>query len=261
MHKIIIIENTSLLRRRITNILKQNGYDNIVGFSSADHIGDNPELFLKDADLIITNIGLPGIGGIQLAKILSKYTSYCNIPIMFISSYSDTNTVREAIRAGAVDYILKPFEDQLLVERVNKLLSDTTLNIISSIDSQIDCSEDELKTIISMEYERASRGKHPLSFIKLKVDSENIKSAIEQIKNKIRKIDTVYKVDDVLIATLPLTGESGVEVVFEKFFYELFDNNISIIQKDLITFNPDSPKTMDELYKALFENTKIEVKE
>lgn len=247
MHNIVIIEDTSLIRMRITRLLNQNGYDDVVGFSSADQIGTNPQLYLNDVDLIITDIGLPGISGIELAKILNGHPKYCNIPIVFISEYRDAKTINEAIKAGGVDYILKPFEDQLLLDKVEKFLEEPIVNV--SMKSGYDI--EKVKTIISMEYERATRGKQHLSFIKLKVKSENIKNCIEQIKRKIRKIDMVYALNQNIITVLPLTGEQGAEVVFEKIFNEFIDYNIEILQRDLITYNPEDSRKVDELIEIL----------
>lgn len=254
MHKIIIIEDTSLLRMRITKLLQKNGYNNVVALSSADAIGNTPQLFLNDVDLIITDIGLPGISGIELAKILNNYPSYCNIPIIFISAYRDAKTINEAIKAGGIDYILKPFEDQLILEKIEKALVDYKINqddYIINENVQNVCDVDEIKTIISMEYERATRGKQPLSFIKLKVKAEDVKNGIEQIKNKIRKIDRVYALDQIVITILPITGENGVGVVFDKIFNEFIDYNIEVLKKDFITYNPDSSKSIDDLIGSL----------
>lgn len=247
MQKIIVIEDTSILRMRIIKLLQQNGYTDVVGFSSADYIEKNPELYLKDIDLIITDIGLPGISGIELARFLSNHPNYCNIPIMFISSHNDTKTINEAIKAGAIDYILKPFDDKLFINKVGKTLS----NIILNVNNQVNCDIDDFKSAIAIEYERASRGKHPLSFIKLKVNSDDIKSFIAQIKKRIRKIDMIYVLDENIITILPLTGELGTGVVFEKIFTELVDYNVPVLQKDFITYTPDSDKTIDDLYEVL----------
>jgi PleD family two-component response regulator len=246
MHNIIIIEDTSLIRMRIIRLLNQNGYDNVLGFSSADQIALNPQLYLNDVDLIITDIGLPGITGIELAKILNNSPKYCNIPIVFISSYRDAKTINEAIKAGGVDYILKPFEDKLLLEKVEKILADPLI-----IGNEKYSYGADVKAIISMEYERATRGKQPLSFIKLKVKTEDIKSCIKQIKNKIRKIDMVCALDENVISILPLTGENGVEVVFHKIFNEIADYNIEVLNKDFITYNGDGSKSFNDLVEAL----------
>jgi len=247
MQKIIVIEDTSILRMRITKLLQQNGYTDIVGFSSADYIERNPELYLRDINLIITDIGLPGISGIELARFLSNHPNYCNIPIVFISAYRDSKTINEAIKAGAIDYILKPFDDELFIEKIKNTLSNASL----SGNNQVNCDIDEFKSAIAIEYERASRGKHPLSFIKLKVNSDDIKSFISHIKKRIRKIDMVYVFDENIVTILPLTGEVGAEVVFEKIFTELVDYNVPVLQKDFITYTPDSDKTIDDLYEIL----------
>ena len=78
--------------------------------------------------MVITDIGLPGISGIELTRILNNNPRYCNIPIAVISSYRDVKTINEAMKAGVVDYILKPFDDQVLLEKVERILEKTSYN-------------------------------------------------------------------------------------------------------------------------------------
>lgn len=247
MCKIIVIEDSNLMRMRITKVLQKNGYNDVIGFSSADAIGSNPKLFLNNVDLIITDIWLQGMSGIELIRILNNYPLYCNIPIIVVSSSNDIKTINEAIKAGAVDYVIKPFEEKLLMEKVKKIIGKPR----EDTKDQVSFNVEEIKMIISMEYERATRGKQPLSFIKLKVNKGDIQNCITQIKSKIRKIDTVCDLEQSIIVILPLTDEKGSNVVLSKINDQLLRFSIEILKKDLLTLDPDSSQSVDDLLGKL----------
>lgn len=64
MYKILIVEDSNLVRLKIIKTLEKHGFTNTVGINSADLIIEKPYLYLKDVELIIMDIGLPGISGI-----------------------------------------------------------------------------------------------------------------------------------------------------------------------------------------------------
>lgn len=72
----------------------------------------------NNPDLILLDIHMPGISGIELAKIVKDDSKTCTIPIIFITGDRDQNTVVEALRSGGDDFISKPIHKQELVKRV-----------------------------------------------------------------------------------------------------------------------------------------------
>lgn len=247
MQKIVVIEDSSLMRIRIIKALHNYGYENVIGFNSADLIESNPQPFLHEVDLIMTDVWLPGISGIELTRKLNKDQRYCNIPIIIMSSSSDVRTINAAIKAGAVGYILKPFEDHLLIEKVKKIIGEPS----SKEDNDITENKEKIRKVISIEYERALRGKQPLSFIKFKVENQDTKGCAKEIGKKIRKIDMVYVLEGNIIAVLPLTDKKGLEVVFNKISNELLQHNMGISEKKLITFTSDSLEGIDDLLEMI----------
>ncbi len=81
--------------------------------------------FLKqfDADspgCIVLDIRMPGMSGIELQQVLNEQNSIT--PIVFITGHGDVPMAVEAMQAGAVDFIQKPFRDQDLIDRINRAL-------------------------------------------------------------------------------------------------------------------------------------------
>ena len=70
---------------------------------------------------LILDVRMPGMNGLELQKKLVKSGS--TMPIIFMSAHEDTPVREQAMKAGAIAFLKKPFEDQILIEKVNSALS------------------------------------------------------------------------------------------------------------------------------------------
>lgn len=82
--------------------------------------------FLDSADLprcecLILDVRMPGISGTMLQEMLIERAAY--LPIIFISGHGDIPLAVEAMRKGAIDFMQKPFNEQLLLDRVQKAIA------------------------------------------------------------------------------------------------------------------------------------------
>ena len=68
--------------------------------------------------LILLDINMPGMSGMEALKILKNTDGYENIPVIFLTSNDDPDSEMDGLSRGAVDYITKPFDPQLLRKRV-----------------------------------------------------------------------------------------------------------------------------------------------
>jgi two-component system, OmpR family, alkaline phosphatase synthesis response regulator PhoP len=73
-------------------------------------------------DLVILDVALPGMNGIEVCRALRELESYGDTPIVMISSRSDSLTITSAREAGASDYLPKPFTFAELIGRIEDLL-------------------------------------------------------------------------------------------------------------------------------------------
>ncbi len=116
--KILIVDDSEFSRKIVAKILVDEGY-NVIGEASnaneaVDILNSN-----SDVNIILVDIIMPDVNGIELARKIHKIYSDCSIVMM--SSLSQDHIVIEAISAGAVDFIKKPFERQTLLDSVQKL--------------------------------------------------------------------------------------------------------------------------------------------
>ncbi len=99
----------------IGNILENNGYDPAVFLS-----GEQLFLYLEKetTELILLDIMMPEMDGLEVCEKLKKNFSLKDIPVIFITAKTDTVDLVKGFEVGAVDYITKPFEEAELLVRI-----------------------------------------------------------------------------------------------------------------------------------------------
>jgi FixJ family two-component response regulator len=114
---ISIVDDDESVRTAVHGVLKSVGLK-ARSFASAEE-------FLRsghqsETACLITDIQMPGMSGLELQAALAEED--CRIPIIFITAYGDANTRTQAMRAGAVEFLGKPFDDDVLLESVRTAL-------------------------------------------------------------------------------------------------------------------------------------------
>jgi FixJ family two-component response regulator len=87
-------------------------------FGSAEEFLESNER--NQAACLVTDIRMPGMSGLDLQAKLKAEGS--RVPIIFITAHSDAQMKREAMNAGAVEYLSKPFDDEVLLETARSVL-------------------------------------------------------------------------------------------------------------------------------------------
>ena len=123
MKKVVIIDDNALSAEGIA----QNICWDKMGVSLAGIYYDGQSVLEQideiQPDIIISDIKMPGISGLEMTRaILAKYI---NMKIILVSAYNDFHSAREALRAGAYDYVEKPVDYEYLA----KLVSDAVIQI------------------------------------------------------------------------------------------------------------------------------------
>jgi two-component system, chemotaxis family, chemotaxis protein CheY len=116
--KILIVDDAAFMRMMIRDILGKNGYE-VVG--EAENGARAIERY-KDLipDLVIMDITMPEVDGIQAVKEIKKVNAEAKI--IMCSAMGQQAMVIESIQAGARDFIVKPFQAERVVEAVKKVL-------------------------------------------------------------------------------------------------------------------------------------------
>jgi two-component system, NtrC family, response regulator HydG len=115
MHKILIVEDESVIRTALRRLLERNGYE----VSEAGSVrAAEKEHNLGDFDLVISDLRLPGAPGTDLIKKAG------DVPVLIMTSYASLRSAVDSMRMGAVDYIAKPFDHGDMVSAVQRIIAD-----------------------------------------------------------------------------------------------------------------------------------------
>jgi CheY-like chemotaxis protein len=74
-------------------------------------------------DLILMDVNLPDVGGVEAIRRLKSVDQFANIPVIMISGLSEKNVVVESLKSGALDFVVKPFDKDVLLAKVRRLLN------------------------------------------------------------------------------------------------------------------------------------------
>ncbi|GHV91759.1 hypothetical protein AGMMS50268_22620 [Spirochaetia bacterium] len=79
----------------------------------------------NNIDLILLDMDMPGVSGMDLLTNLKNDPAYYHIPVIFVTSHASQEVIRNVIEAGARGFVVKPINTKSLFEKINKLLADT----------------------------------------------------------------------------------------------------------------------------------------
>lgn len=116
---ILIVDDSESIRELLAFTLESSGYQIQKGEDGLD------ALRLLDGrllDLIITDLIMPNMDGIQLILEIRKNEAYANIPILMLTTESQAAKKDEAKAAGATGWIVKPFSQEKLLQVVKKVI-------------------------------------------------------------------------------------------------------------------------------------------
>ena len=117
--KILVAEDEPMLLKTIELKLKKEGYEVITTIDGREAV---VKIETEDPDMVITDIMMPYVSGLEIVAIVRKKTGK-KIPIIILSAMEQEKVVMEAFELGADDYITKPFSLNELAIRVKRLMS------------------------------------------------------------------------------------------------------------------------------------------
>jgi DNA-binding response OmpR family regulator len=116
--KILIVEDNDELRRFIVNLFK----DQYEVLEAADGRAGLETALTRVPDLIVSDIMMPGIDGLELCKTIKEDSRTSHVPVILLTARTAVTFRMEGIETGADDYVTKPFSAELLKIRIRKLI-------------------------------------------------------------------------------------------------------------------------------------------
>lgn len=115
---ILIIDDEPAVRKTLARILQQAGFEVTTAES-----GEQGLAFLAGAefDLVYLDLRMPGLPGLDALNLVHE--RYPSLPVVLFTAQPDVNSAVEALRRGAVDYLLKPLKPEAIIERTKAVLA------------------------------------------------------------------------------------------------------------------------------------------
>ncbi|MDA3912067.1 MAG: hybrid sensor histidine kinase/response regulator [Bacteroidales bacterium] len=220
-HKILIVDDLPKNIQVVANTLQPAGYN--ISFAQN---GENAlDLCYKhDFDLILLDIMMPGMDGIEVCRRLKSDPQFKNLPIIFLTAKNDIESITQAFEAGGVDYVSKPFKGAELSARVKTHL---TLKKQKETLQQLNATKDKFFSIIAHDLKSPFTGL--LGFAELLIE-ESDTAKPEELKQYYQLLYKSAKQGfDLLSSLLEWSQTQSSSIKFSPDTYNLCD----IIQENI----------------------------
>ena len=119
----LIVDDSSVMRKIVERSLRQAGIESLVVLEAGSGVEGLEVLKAKRVDLILSDINMPAMDGLEFVRQLRKQQLAEGVPIVMITTESSEEHVKQAIEAGAIGYIRKPFTADQVKQKVLSLLA------------------------------------------------------------------------------------------------------------------------------------------
>ena len=114
---VAIVDDDESVRGTLYELLRSAGFSSRAFESAEVYLQSGHQ---QDTACLITDIRMPGMSGLELQARLNA--EHCRIPTIFITAHGDEEMRLRALRAGATEFLPKPFDDEVLIESVRAAL-------------------------------------------------------------------------------------------------------------------------------------------
>ena len=118
--RVLVVDDDRLNRVMLTKLLEKDAYTVRVAANGQEALDALAE---EAFDLVLLDIVMPEVDGIEVLQIMKRSSRWWNTPVIMISAVDETESIVRCIELGAEDYVQKPFDPVLLRARVNASLA------------------------------------------------------------------------------------------------------------------------------------------
>lgn len=117
--RVLIVDDTPQTRTVLSHILIRSGFQ--IG-EATDGLDAINKMATFKPDLLLLDVKMPKMTGIEVLEQLKSDPATRDIPIIMISAHSDSGIIQQAIKIGARDFIVKPFQSSIVVGKIQRIL-------------------------------------------------------------------------------------------------------------------------------------------
>jgi len=148
---VLVVDDDVSVRESLELLLRHEGFDVETFISAQDFLGRPP---VTVPSCLVLDVSLPGLNGLDLQKLVA--VDRHEMPIIFITGHGDIPITVQAMKAGAVEFLTKPFSDEILLNAVrhalirSKVLLDrsTEIMVLKSRYSRLSAREREVMALV-----------------------------------------------------------------------------------------------------------------
>jgi len=267
-YKILVVDDEEQMRKLIATLLSQKGHQCLTANNGREALG---KIMEAKFDALITDIVMPEMDGITLARELSK--DYQNLPVMIITGHANENSAETAITSGALEFIKKPFSISEFLIRLDKMMRDhrgkEELLALSLTDELTGLHNRRRFLVLTEQYLKLSvRTKKKLLLLFMDMDNlkwindhhghnEGDQALIDLaniLKKTFRESDVVARIGgDEFVVLLESADEKG-EAVLTRLYENIRNYNAEGARRYTLSisvgttqFDPEYPISIDEL--------------
>jgi two-component system chemotaxis response regulator CheY len=119
MAKILVVDDAPTVRTMVGKTLREDGHDITEAANGAEGL---KYAEAGEYDLVVTDVNMPEMSGIELCRALRKRYAYQKVPILMLTTEGRSRLIAEGKEAGASGWIVKPFEPRKLCMAVDMLI-------------------------------------------------------------------------------------------------------------------------------------------
>jgi len=117
--KILVVDDDKTTRKLLSLFLKAKQYEVVTAENGLDAM---EKLGTESINLVITDMNMPYMDGIELTKNLRNDENWKNIPIVMVTTEADEDERKKAVEAGVDDYLVKPANAEQITDSIKRIL-------------------------------------------------------------------------------------------------------------------------------------------
>jgi FixJ family two-component response regulator len=129
---VFVVDDDISVRESLELLIRNEGWQPET-FASAQDFLDRPRIFAPSC--LVLDVSLPGLNGLELQKLVAVERS--DMPIIFISGHGDVPMTVQAMKAGAVEFLTKPFGDTALLSAIRQSLKRSSAALAHEAEMQV----------------------------------------------------------------------------------------------------------------------------
>lgn len=115
--RVLVVDDAMFMRIKLKDILEKNGYEVVEEAENGEEAVEKYKI--EKPDLVTMDITMPGMDGVTALKEIKKIDP--DAKVIMCSAMGQQSMVMDAIQAGALDFIVKPFDTERVIESLDKI--------------------------------------------------------------------------------------------------------------------------------------------